>query len=116
MSKITCEYFESSPGNMPAKEFIKSLDASTRRKFYSTVELLEDFGHRLGEPHAKYLGDSIFELRLMGREGAIRVLYFFFHQNRAIFTNGFLKKTNRTPERELEIAVKRRGYYNAIHP
>ena len=116
LSKITCEYFEISPGKMPVKEFIEALDASTRRKFYFTVDLLREFGHRLGEPHAKYFGNSIFELRFMGREGAVRILYFFFHQNKAIFTNGFLKKTNGTPERELESAVKRRRYYNATHP
>ena len=37
--------------------------------------LLEEFGHKLPEPHAKYLKDGIFELRFSGKEGKIRVLY-----------------------------------------
>jgi len=92
----------------PAKEFIESLDQWTQRKFFDKKELLEAFGHKLPEPHAKYLKDGIFELRFTGKEGRIRVLYFFFHANRAILTNGFVKKTGKTPNRQLETAIKDR--------
>jgi phage-related protein len=37
------------------------------------------------------------------------VLYFFFHQDKVIFTNGFIKKTGKAPKRETELAIKRRG-------
>jgi phage-related protein len=77
------------------------------------MELLEEFGHRLPEPHAKYVGDHIFELRFKGVEGAIRVLYFFFHHDRVIFTNGFVKKSDKIPAGEKEIAVERRKIYEA---
>lgn len=67
-----------------------------------------EFGHRLPQPHAKYTGDDIFELRFKGQEGQIRVLYFFFHQDKAIFTNGFIKKSARMPFKEKALAVERR--------
>jgi phage-related protein len=62
-------------------------------------------------PHARYLGEEIFELRFEVVEGSVRVLYFFFHQDSAILTNGFLKKTDRTPLREKEVAVERRKIF-----
>jgi len=92
-------------------EFIASLDLRTRTKFYAVKTLLEEFGRELKEPHAKYVGDGIFELRFSGREGAIRVLYFFFDGEKIIFTNGFIKKTGRLPPREKEIAIQRRHSY-----
>ena len=113
MNQISCYYFTTASGRSPVREFIEELDPSTQRKFYFTMGLLQTFGHRLPEPHAKYIGDEIFELRFMGREGAVRVLYFFFHREKAVFTNAFIKKTNKTPEREKNLAVERRKIYFA---
>ncbi len=100
---------------MLVKEFVDSLDPKTQRKFFFVVELLKEFGHKLSEPHAKYIDDDIFELRFTGREGAVRVLYFFFHHDKAIFTNGFLKKSNKTPVREKWLAIERRKIYFSSH-
>lgn len=111
MKQVSCEYFVTDSSRVPVREFINSLDPKTQRKFFFVVGLLEEFGHKLPQPHAKYIGDEIFELRFKGREGAVRVLYFFFHQNRAIFTNGFIKKSNKTPKNEKEIALQRRKLF-----
>lgn len=109
MAKVNCFYYLTESGKSPVREFVDELDYKTQRKFFSVRALLEEFGHRLGQPHAKYIGDEIFELRFKGREGAVRVLYFFFHQDKAIFTNGFIKKTNKTPRNEKELAIRRRA-------
>ena len=111
MSKMTCYYFTTESGRAPAQEFIDSLDPKSQRKFFFVKGLLEEFGHRLPDPHAKYIDDDIFELRFIGREGAIRVLYFFFHHEKAIFTNGFVKKSNKTPTREKQLAIERRKLF-----
>ena len=105
---IACFYYITESAKSPVKDFIDSLDGSSQRKFFFAKRLLEEFGHRLPQPHAKYIGDEIFELRFRGKEGHIRVLYFFFHQDKAIFTNGFIKKPAKTPEREKALAVERR--------
>ena len=49
-----------------------------------------------------------FELRFRGQEGAIRILYFFFHRDKIIFTNGFIKKSSRVPKREILTAIERK--------
>ena len=111
MPKITCYYYIAESKRIPVKEFIDSLDMATQQKFFFEKELLEEFGYRFPLPHAKYIGNSIFELRFTGKEGAVRVLYFFFHQDKAIFTNGFIKKSNKTPLKEVNVSIERRKKY-----
>lgn len=108
MSNITCFYYITESNKSPIRDFVDSLDSGSQRKFFFTKSLLEEFGRKLPQPHAKYIGNEIFELRFTGREGQIRILYFFFHQDKAIFTNGFIKKTAKVPEREKVLAVERR--------
>ena len=108
MGKVVSNFYCLASGKSPAEDFIRSLDGRSRRKFYFVLDLLEAMGHRLPQPYAKYIGDDIFELRLVGVEGAVRVLYFFFHQDMVILTNGFIKKTQKTPKNEKVTAVLRR--------
>ncbi len=109
--KINCYYFTFDSGRCPVRDFIDELDTKSQTKFFFVEGLLEEFGHRLPQPHAKYLGDHIFELRFFGVGCSIRVLYFFYDEDKAIFTNGFIKKTNKTPMNEKRIAIERRAMF-----
>ena len=115
MEDMKVVYFVTESGRRPVEEFAKSLNVHSREKFFSVVELLEGFGRGLIFPHAKYIGDEIFELRFESVEGAIRVLYFFFDGEKVVLTNGFVKKSNKTPKKEREIAVERRETYFKTH-
>ncbi len=64
-------------------------------------------GPYLGEPHTKSMGDGLLELRLKGAEGIARVFYCTRVGRRIVMLYSFLKKTNRTPPRELETALNR---------
>lgn len=114
MALYECFYFTSTSGECPVKEFIDSLDRRTQRKFFYKKEFLEQFGPRLPYPHAKYIGAGIHELRFEGTEGAVRVIYFFYRGSTIIFTNGFIKKTNKTPKKELALARQRMKLFYAI--
>ena len=57
--------------------------------------------------YAKYLGDRLWELRLSGRDGIARVIYFTVHPRRVVLLRAFVKKTQKTPRREIELARKR---------
>ena len=111
MKNFKSIYFETDSGRRPVEEFINSLQIRTQNKYFVVVELLEELGKRLPEPHAKDLGDGIYELRFSGIEGKVRILYFFYYENKIIFTNGFVKKTGRIPQNELETAKGRRKVY-----
>lgn len=73
-----------------------------------TIGLLQENGNELREPLSKPLGDGIFELRAQMGNNITRVLYFFFIGNKAILTNGFVKKTQKTPANEIEKAKRYR--------
>lgn len=64
-------------------------------------------GPNFGEPHTKAMGQGLFELRLKGSEGIARVLHCTQVGRRIVVLHSFVKKSNRTPARELAVAVNR---------
>ncbi|MBQ6476163.1 MAG: type II toxin-antitoxin system RelE/ParE family toxin [Clostridia bacterium] len=65
----------------------------------------------LREPYSKHLSEGIFELRAQIGSDTTRVLYFFYVDRRIILTNGFIKKTQKTPKREITRAKQYRTDY-----
>ena len=108
MADYVCGFYLTNSGNSPVEGFLNALSDNTRGKFFSIRQLLEEFGHRLSQPYCKYLGKGIFELRFGGIEGSIRIMYFFLDQNTVIFTNGFVKRTDKVPKSEYKLATERR--------
>ena len=104
-------FYDKPDGTEPAKEFILSLDKKMQTKMLRTVEMLRRNGTDLREPNSKPLGDGIFELRAKVGSDISRVLYFFIVGRRIILTNGFIKKTAKTPPREIELAKRYRAEY-----
>ena len=105
------EYYEKEDGTFPAEEFILSLGAKMQAKMFRELELLETFGNELREPHSKPLGDGIYEIRAKVASDITRVLYFFVVNKKIILTNGFVKKTQKTPDSEITLAKKYRKDY-----
>lgn len=105
------EYYEKSDGTYPAEEFILSQDIKMQTKLFRLLELLELKGNELREPYSKSLSDGIFEIRAIQGNNITRVLYFFVVDKKIILTNGFVKKTQKTPENEIELAKKYRKDY-----
>ena len=108
MQEYTCIFYETADGRRPVEKFIESLCPETQDKFIIKQQLLQDFGPQLRYPHTDHLGEGLFELRFKGKEGQIRILFFFFYGKRIIFTHGFVKKTQKAPRKEIEIAHERR--------
>ena len=109
--KFDVLFYDKPDGSEPAKEFLDSLDIKMRAKLVKEIELLAVNGPELREPYSKAIGDSIFELRAKVGSAISRVLYFFFVGHKIILTNGFIKKTNKTPPGEKEKAIKYRAEY-----
>ena len=104
-------FYDKADGTEPAKDFILSLNKKMRAKMLRTIDLLAVNGVELREPHSKPLDDGIFELRAKVGSDISRVLYFFIVGRRVILTNGFIKKTQKTPPAELERAKRYRADY-----
>jgi len=108
MDVCVCHYYELTSGKKPVESFISALSSRGKDKFTYIKRLLEENGNALRQPYSKYLGHSIFELRFEGLEGSVRVLYFFLRHDKVVFTNGFIKKTNKIPKKELDLSIRRR--------
>ena len=104
-------FYDLPGGGEPAREFLDGLDAKMRAKMLRTVKLLQDNGPSLREPYSKPLNDGIFEVRAKVGTDISRVLYFFFVGHKIILTNGFIKKTQKTPPEEIALAKKYRADY-----
>ena len=109
MQRFEVEYFEKEDGTYPAEEFILSQDVKMRAKLFRLLELLEEKGNTLREPYSKSLDDGIFEIRAKQGSNITRVLYFFYIGNKIILTNGFIKKSQKTPPSEIDLANKYRA-------
>lgn len=105
------EYYETENGKIPVKEFIDGLDDKMRARAAQDIERLRKWGNELRPPHSKYLRNDLFELRIQVASNISRIFYFFFDEKKIILTNGFIKKTQKTPPREIERALKYKSDY-----
>lgn len=111
MTHFTVEFYEDEWNHKPVEEFLAGLDFKMRAKLLGLLQILQEKGNKLREPYSKCLGDGIFEIRCKVGTDLTRVLYFFYYDKKIILTNGFVKKTQRTPAREIILAKKRRKDY-----
>ena len=111
--KIT--FYEKKNGVKPVKEFLDSLDEDMRAKMSVKISFLKQYGKQLRLPHSRYIQDGIFELRVQCGNDITRVLYFFIRGDEAILTNGFIKKSQKTPRSEIDLAIKYKKDYEHRH-
>lgn len=76
-------------------------------RFVRYAERMEDHGPNLGMPHTRAMGDGLFELRLKAGEGIARVFYCTIVDRRIVMLHHFVKKSPKTPRKELETARRR---------
>lgn len=101
------EYYKDDKGKEPVAEFLDSLATKVQAKAFRLLELLGEYGVLLKEPYTRQVKGKLRELRLKDTEGNIRVFYFTFTGKRFVLLHAFIKKTLRTPKREMEIAENR---------
>ncbi|WP_195525083.1 type II toxin-antitoxin system RelE/ParE family toxin [Eggerthella lenta] len=97
-------FYRRADGSEPIREFMDALRPKLRSKMVGDLAKLEQHNIELREPYAKHMGKGLFELRIGQTNDIVRAFYFFYEGRRIIVTNGFVKKTNKTPRLELERA------------
>ena len=103
--------YDTEDGRCPVHELLDSLEPKLLAKTLRTIDLLEMNGPLLREPYSKPLENGIFELRTKQGSDITRVLYFFIVGKKAVLTNGFIKKSQKTPKAEKELAKKYKADY-----
>jgi len=86
---------------------ILALPARLLARYVHLTDLMRTMGPNLGMPHTRAMGDKLFELRLKGKEGIGRVLFCARIGQRIVMLHVFIKKSQTTPQKELETARER---------
>ena len=75
--------------------------------FLHIAEMIEEFGVTIGKPYVASMGGGLFEIRAKGKEGIGRSLYCMVKGREIVILHSFIKKSQKTPKKELNLAKKR---------
>ncbi len=89
------------------QEDIMSLPDTLQARYIGLTQRMLEHGPNLGLPHTDAFGGGLFELRLKGAEGIARVFFCTMVEQEIVMLHSFIKKTQKTPEKELKIAKSR---------
>jgi len=89
-------------GKCPPLEFIKKLPVVDQARIRNAMRLLQEFGTKLGMPHARKIKGKLWELR----PGGIRLFYFAHGNQQFVILHGCRKQSRKTPEREITVAMR----------
>jgi len=93
--------------SLEVEESILGLPEGLLSRYFRLTDLMVEFGANLGMPHTKSIESGLFELRVKSKEGIARVFFCTKVGKRIIMLHVFIKKTQKTPKKELTIANKR---------
>lgn len=107
MSDLQIYYYLTESGKNPISNFINSLQPREQTKVDYLLRLLKEYGVQIGMPHAKKIqGTSLWELRIKSKR-VIRLFYAAYLQGSFVILHGFVKKTQKTPVKEIRLALRR---------
>lgn len=89
------------------QEAIMALPAGIQARYVHLTERMIMFGPNLGMPHTRAFGKGLFELRMKSKEGIGRVFFGTLPQGQIMMLHAFIKKSTKTPNKELQIARAR---------
>lgn len=111
MEEFRIVFYKTAGGKTPVEDFLDGLNDKMRAKVLMSIRIIKETGYQTRMPYSRELEDGIFELRAKVGSDISRVLYFFIVDRRIVLTNGFVKKTQKTPSEEIERAKRYRADY-----
>ena len=106
LKRLPAAFYRSPGGREPVREWLLALDERSRRIVGRDIATAE-FGWPLGMPLCRNLGGGLQEARSNVTGGRIARVLFVVHSDRMVLLHGFVKKTRKTPKRDLELARQR---------
>ena len=101
--------------NDSLQEEILAMPAGFLGRYLRYADRMELYGPDLGMPHTRAMGDGLFKLRLKAAEGIARVMYCTIVGRKIVMLHQVIKKTDKTPPRELETARRRMKEFKNAH-
>jgi phage-related protein len=105
--RLPIAFFRLANGREPVREWLKSLGPEDRKILGTDIRTLE-FGWPVGMPLCRALGNGLWEVRSSIPNGRIARVLFCIYDQRAILLHGFIKKTQKTPQSDIELAMRRK--------
>lgn len=103
--RVPAIFFRTEAGGEPVRDWLKALPSAEDRKRIGEDIKTVEFGWPIGMPVCKPLGQGIYEVRTSLVQNRIaRVLFYIDKKSRMVLLHGFIKKTQRTPDEDLELA------------
>ncbi len=93
--------------NQTVEQAVLRIPSGLLARYLRLTDLMIEFGPNLGMPHTRAMGEGLFELCVKGQEGIARIFYCTVVQRHIVMLHVFIKKSQQTPKRELEIAKRR---------
>ena len=108
MKQLPARFFQSDSGKVPVREWLLSLSADDRKIIGDDIRTAE-FGWPVGMPLCRSMKGrkGLWEIRSKIGDGRIARVFFCAHEGNMVLLHGFIKKTQKTPDKEIDIAMKR---------
>lgn len=107
MKKITSLFYENSNGKKPVREWLLSLDKADRKIIGEDIKTVE-YGFPIGMPICRKLGSKLYEVRSNISDKRIARVIFTVMSDYMVLLHGFIKKDQKTPKSEINLAEKRK--------
>ena len=104
--EISVSFWISETGTEPVRDWIKELDKADRHQIGEDIKTVQ-FGWPVGMPVCRSMGRGLFEVRSRISDGRIARVLFCFSDKKMILLHGFIKKTQKTPKLDIDLALKR---------
>jgi len=106
LKRIPARFYRTASGREAVREWLKSLAAEDRRILGEDIKEVE-FAWPLGLPLVRSLGLELWEVRSSLTQSKIARVIFCIDEGQMILLNGFIKKTQKTPQQEIDLALTR---------
>lgn len=110
IAKLQAVFYRTESGTEPVREWLKELAKEDKKAIGEDIKTVQ-FGWPLGMPLVCNLGQGLWEVRTKLPNGRIARIIFFMDKGTMVLVNGFIKKTQKTPITELDLAQKRKKIY-----
>lgn len=105
-SEIPVVFWRLETESEPVRDWLKTLDKEDRRRIGEDIKTVQ-FGWRIGMPVCRPMGKGVYEVRSRISDKRIARVLFCFYRKRIVLLHGFIKKTQKIPKSDLDLAIKR---------
>jgi phage-related protein len=107
IKRLPARFYRSNNGREPVREWLRGLEPEDRKAIGEDIKDVE-FSWPIGMPLVRSLGDALWEVRSSLPHGGIARVLFCVDQESMVLLHGFVKKTQKTPKHEIDLALKRK--------